>query len=115
MGKSKKPIELTSSDKILEHPAGDIDDKVLEEILIEAHYAAILSGQRILLTKEKRVKGFNPSNPNWEERQYNMTHKKLKMLYKDIFGKDFKPPEISQQEYEDRKWASFARTARRGY
>jgi hypothetical protein len=114
MKKLQKAKELESSDSILKYPNGDIDDFVLKEILVEAHYKRISGSGRILLTEHKRIRGTNP--PEYENCHYSMTLEKLKELYKDIRGREFEPPQISEREHLERKERSYAKqAARRGY
>ena len=98
------PIELYNSYDILVTPCGEVKTDILEKILEDANSAGIEKTGLILITKEKRVKGFNPDNPCWEEYQKAVSLNRLYQLYKENMGEPFKPKtyEEKQKKYRFR-------------
>jgi len=98
-----KKIELSHSTEILKHPDGEIDENVLESLLNEAYEDKIDKNKLVVIAQDKRVKNFDPSNPNYETKSYAVKLLTLYGWYKQITGKPFRPKteEEKMQEMED--------------
>ena len=77
-------------DNILLFPSGDLNKNLLEKILSKAKERNLNNNDKIEICGERRVKNFNPDNPNYESFSKYWTLSKLKKNYEEVFGHPFK-------------------------
>lgn len=93
--KKSEPETLNSSEEVLVFPTGDRSRQVLEDLLYEAHTFKLKDFDSIYVTYSKRVKGFDPDDPQWEEVQKALTIRTLKKWYQQQVGVPYRQPTLS--------------------
>lgn len=93
MGCRKASLDCSGS-RLL-HPDGSIDLDVLESILrtvVEHQKTSRMKQQpspRVLVTRDRRVEGFDPAHPEWEDVRESYTIRTLRRWYQEIRGTPF--------------------------
>lgn len=101
--KKKEPaIELDNSSNILITPCGEINTDVLVNILEEAHFEGIEKTKLIVITGDKRSKGFDSTNPCYEEYQKAVSLNRLYQMYKENMGEPFAPRTVEEMKQMSR-------------
>ena len=98
--KRVKTIHLDKSDSILFHPDGSIDEEILEDLLSDVDMLKLPKSSYVYTTREKRVSGFNPSDPEWESVRNKSRAGYLFSLYKKINGKNYTPKTLEEADSE---------------
>ena len=86
----KKAIRLEDSDKILEWTDGSTEKETLELLLNEITERSLDSRNKIIVTREGRIKNFNPNNPTYKQIKYRLSVKELFKMYKDVTGEEYR-------------------------
>ncbi len=98
MKSKKKAIRLPDSERILEHPSGEIDINILEGLLYSITIEKIKSSESIVITHEKRARDYSPENPSWETFELKRRVSYLRKLYKETSGIDYVQPTQEQMK-----------------
>jgi hypothetical protein len=92
------PVSLEGSEEILIYPDGEYNIEVLEKILNDAVLNEIDKNNTVVTIHNKRVRNFDPDNPEWMEVKKSVSLKKLFEVYKQIQGIEYKQPTIEELE-----------------
>lgn len=96
----KKPVVLAGSQSILLHPDRSFDRETLATLLGDALEQNLPRSARIEVTKEQRVRWFDPGSPEWELIGYTRTLGYLHKLYHDMTGRTYDAAEHQRVEEE---------------
>ena len=95
----KKPVaSLPSSGKTLDYCGEETDSSVLSNLLDESYEMQLKPQDKVYVAFDRRVKKFDPDNPDWEQVAVARSVRWLRNLYKEINGKPYVHSEISLEE-----------------
>ena len=98
----KRALQLDCSDQVMQWPDTEFETDVLEDLLAETLERNLPRERLVVITKHKRVKGFDPNNPDWEDVRYARTVRYLRELYHKITGRTHTAEEQKRID-EDRR------------
>lgn len=105
-------VTLRASEKLFRYVNGETNSEVLEEILEEASEEGLEKTALIYVGHDKRVRGCDPDNPEYELIQKPIKLSILLTLYKRLNGKAYVPPTPEEKE---QYWKDFERQARKPF
>ena len=86
----KKAFDQTNYEESLIDPPGGINIKVLEKILDAAHIEELGGKDRVRVKGTRRVKNFNPKDPDWVDYTKTFSLLYLKRLYRKAEGRPYR-------------------------
>lgn len=98
--KRVEPVSLDQSNSILFHPDGSVDEEVLEDLLWEINSLKLPKSSYVYTACEKRVSGFNPCEPEWEQVTRRKRVGDLYLLYKEVTGRKYTPKTLEESDDE---------------
>jgi hypothetical protein len=102
-------LGLIGSEDILVFSSGERDGEVLNDLLEEVAEherdmkVKLKASTKIPIIHDKRVRGFDPEDPEWEKIEETRTLGTLKRWYRELYGEPFRYREYEWNPRTDRK------------